>query len=113
MKGFAFFLITFCGLPVLAATVEDLLQTNASPDEIINQLEHPTPSLPSKENEFIQIGTIVSLIQNKEDETKYDFTIELLSDGSLITVIQDNAIGLRPGDMVKIVGDNPKIEEKI
>lgn len=114
MKKFMIFLMVSCALPAGAVTAEDLLQTNVTPDEIIRQMENPTlPSLPTKENEFIQVGTIISLIQNKENAEKYDFTIELLSDGSIITLTGDNQIDLRTGDMIKIMGEPPRIEEKI
>lgn len=68
MRLLFFFLFSIIGI-VRAETLQNLSQNNASPDEIIRQLNTVSASSPNADiptSESIQVGTLVSLIQAED-----------------------------------------------
>ena len=91
-------------LPIIsrAETPEDLASKNAFPNEIIEKLNTPEPAqaAPPVQN-VVQLGTVVSLYQHKDNPDLFDFTFSLPDNGTL-TLTQENNLNLKPGDSVLI-----------
>jgi len=115
MRLLLFLLLGFASM-ASAETVQDLSQNNASPEEIIQKLNAPTiPHTPDVEvKEPVQVGRVVSLLRQSPDTPFYNFTIAL-SDDRVVTVYDANKLGLKPGDMVILKGEEAfwRIKSKV
>ena len=98
-----------------AENIQNLTQTNAFPNEIIDMLQSKKEEIPlnSQVKEIIQIGIISSLKKHADNNT-YDITLSFL-DGRTTLITQDISISLKSGDKVKLIQKHGQwhITEKI
>ena len=96
------FLALLISTNTFAHSPEQLIEQNAFPDEIISRLQkgEQIVALPAKEQKFVRIGKIESMLIRQDNPHLYDFTTSY-EDGTTLTITQDNSLGLKTNDIVK------------